>query len=107
MPRATNSALTRNTSIIPKAPTPSQGLGMLKTLCSSSEPRKTQGSLNGARSTEAEKDPYTLEREARNKERLEREKQHREKTKSGRRRDSRQDRVVGGRRIHYKYEDEL
>ncbi|KAJ5550337.1 hypothetical protein N7535_001723 [Penicillium sp. DV-2018c] len=63
--------------------------------------------LNGTRSTEAEKDPYTLEREARNKERLEREKQHREKTKSGRRRDSRQDRVVGGRRIHYKYEDEL
>ncbi|KAJ5555803.1 hypothetical protein N7535_008235 [Penicillium sp. DV-2018c] len=60
-----------------------------------------------AMSTEAEKDPYTLEREARNKERLEREKQHREKTKSGRRRDSRQDRVVGGRRIHYKYEDEL
>ncbi|KAJ5129930.1 uncharacterized protein N7515_005969 [Penicillium bovifimosum] len=62
---------------------------------------------NGVRSTEAEKDPYTLEREARNKERLEREKQHREKTKSGRRRDSRQDRGVGGRRINYKYEDEL
>ncbi|KAJ9484414.1 hypothetical protein VN97_g8959 [Penicillium thymicola] len=57
--------------------------------------------------TEPDKDPYTLEREARNKERLEREQQHREKAKSGRRRDSRQDRVVAGRRINYKYEDEL
>ncbi|KAJ5384101.1 hypothetical protein N7517_002012 [Penicillium concentricum] len=64
---------------------------------------------NGASTKRAEpdKDPYTLEREARNKERLEREQQHREKAKSGRRRDSRQDRVVAGRRINYKYEDEL
>ncbi|KAJ5742457.1 uncharacterized protein N7511_011476 [Penicillium nucicola] len=59
---------------------------------------------------EAEKDPYTLEREKRNKERLEREQQHRSKAKSDRRRDSRQDRqdrVVAGRRINYRYEDEL
>ncbi|OGE50046.1 hypothetical protein PENARI_c018G07042 [Penicillium arizonense] len=59
---------------------------------------------------EPEKDPYTLEREKRNKERLEREQQHRNQAKSGRRRDSRQDRqdrVVAGRRINYKYEDEL
>ncbi|CAI7655228.1 unnamed protein product [Penicillium glandicola] len=64
---------------------------------------------NGASTKRAEpdKDPYTLEREARNKERLEREQQHRDKAKSGRRRDSRQDRVVAGRRINYKYEDEL
>lgn len=56
---------------------------------------------------EPEKDPHTLEREARNRERLLREQQRREMAKSGRRRDSRQDRVVGGRRINYKYEDEL
>ncbi|KAI2713930.1 hypothetical protein CBS147354_7574 [Penicillium roqueforti] len=65
---------------------------------------------NGTSTKRAEinKDPYTLEREARNKERLEREQQHRDKAKSsGRRRDSRQDRVVAGRRINYKYEDEL
>ncbi|CAG7946397.1 unnamed protein product [Penicillium nalgiovense] len=60
-----------------------------------------------AKRAEPDKDPYTLEREARNKERLEREQQHRDKAKSGRRRDSRQDRVVAGRRINYKYEDEL
>ena len=70
---------------------------------------RSRGQSNGAstKNFEPEKDPYTLEREARNKERLQREQQHREKAKSGRRGDSRQDRVVGGRRINYKYEDEL
>jgi hypothetical protein len=70
---------------------------------------RSRGQSNGTstKKSEPEKDPYTLEREARNKERLEREKQHREKAKSGGRRDSRQDRVVAGRRINYKYEDEL
>ncbi|OQD82880.1 hypothetical protein PENANT_c019G04396 [Penicillium antarcticum] len=71
----------------------------------------TRNHVNGSvQKTKAEKDPYTLEREKRNKERLEREEQHRSQTKSGRRRDSRQDRqdrVVAGRRINYKYEDEL
>lgn len=69
----------------------------------------SRGQTNGAstKKSEPEKDPYTLEREVRNKERLQREQQHRDKAKSGRRRDSRQDRVVAGRRINYKYEDEL
>ncbi|EKV06641.1 E3 ubiquitin-protein ligase RBBP6 [Penicillium digitatum PHI26] len=67
--------------------------------------RDTNG--DSTKRAEPDKDPYTLEREARNKERLEREQQHREKAKSGRRRDGRQDRVVAGRRINYKYEDEL
>ncbi|KAJ5795938.1 uncharacterized protein N7518_004478 [Penicillium psychrosexuale] len=68
--------------------------------------RDTNGT--STKRAETDKDPYTLEREARNKERLEREQQHRDKAKSsGRRRDSRQDRVVAGRRINYKYEDEL
>ncbi|KAJ5489752.1 hypothetical protein N7539_004642 [Penicillium diatomitis] len=62
--------------------------------------------------SESEKDPYTLEREARNRERLLREQQNRGNTKSSsskpsHRRDSRQERLVGGRRINYKYEDEL
>ncbi|KAJ5179942.1 hypothetical protein N7492_003152 [Penicillium capsulatum] len=57
--------------------------------------------------SEPEKDPHTLEREARNRERLLREKQRREQAKSGSRRDSRQERVVAGRRINFKYEDEL
>lgn len=56
--------------------------------------------------TEPAKDPHTLEREARNRERLLREQQRREQAKSGRR-DSRQERIVAGRRINYKYEDEL
>ncbi|KAJ5988130.1 hypothetical protein N7481_003340 [Penicillium waksmanii] len=58
---------------------------------------------------EAEKDPYTLAREAANRERVLREQQNRgakSAPKSGRR-DSRQERVVGGRRLNYKYEDEL
>ncbi|KAJ5223985.1 hypothetical protein N7468_008527 [Penicillium chermesinum] len=55
----------------------------------------------------AEKDPNTLEREARDRERMLREKQRREKANSGSRRDSRPDRVVAGRRINFKYEDEL
>ncbi|KAJ5700994.1 hypothetical protein N7493_012040 [Penicillium malachiteum] len=54
-----------------------------------------------------EKDPHTLEREARNRERLLREKERREKAKSGQRRGSRQERMVGGRLISCKYEDEL
>lgn len=56
---------------------------------------------------ELEKDPHTLEREARNRERLLREKQRREQAKSGSRRDGRQERIVAGRRINFKYEDEL
>ncbi|KAJ5280713.1 hypothetical protein N7478_006085 [Penicillium angulare] len=56
---------------------------------------------------EPEKDPHTLEREARNRERLLREEQRREQAKSGHRRESRKERVVAGRRINYKYEDEL
>ncbi|KAJ5884408.1 hypothetical protein N7504_011980 [Penicillium tannophilum] len=56
---------------------------------------------------EKEKDPHTLEREARNRERLQREQQRREQAKSGNRRDSRQERAGAGRRINYKYEDEL
>ncbi|CAL5868034.1 uncharacterized protein PFLUO_LOCUS2257 [Penicillium psychrofluorescens] len=65
---------------------------------------QAQDRLNGP--AEPEKDPHTLEREARNRERLLREQQRRESAKSGRR-DSRPDRVVAGRRINYKYEDEL
>ncbi|KAJ5845863.1 hypothetical protein N7534_009532 [Penicillium rubens] len=71
------------------------------------EDRSRDTNEASAKRAEPDKDPYTLEREARNKERLEREQQHRDKAKSGRRRDSRQDRVVAGRRINYKYEDEL
>ncbi|KAJ5935076.1 hypothetical protein N7466_004623 [Penicillium verhagenii] len=56
---------------------------------------------------EKEKDPHTIEREARNRERLQREQQRREQAKSGNRRDSRQDRAVAGRRMNYQYEDEL
>ncbi|KAJ6090325.1 hypothetical protein N7486_009140 [Penicillium sp. IBT 16267x] len=56
---------------------------------------------------EPEKDPHTLEREARNRERLQREQQRREQAKSGNRRDSRQERAGAGRRTNYKYEDEL
>ncbi|CAG7920208.1 unnamed protein product [Penicillium olsonii] len=66
-----------------------------------------QSSGTSIKRSEPEKDPYTLEREARNKERLQREQQHREKANPGRRRESRQDRMVAGRRINYKYEDEL
>lgn len=66
-----------------------------------------QPNETSTKTPEPEKDPYTLERQARNKERLQREQQHREKAKPGRRRDSRQDRIVAGRRINYKYEDEL
>ncbi|KAL5001286.1 hypothetical protein BDV10DRAFT_14093 [Aspergillus recurvatus] len=60
---------------------------------------------------ESEKDPHTLEREARNRERLLKEQQRREAMqadrdagKSSRRRDSRQER--SGRRLNYKYDDE-
>ncbi|KAL4749205.1 hypothetical protein BDW72DRAFT_178831 [Aspergillus terricola var. indicus] len=60
---------------------------------------------------EPEKDPHTLEREARNRERLLKEQQRREAMqadrdtgKSSRRRDSRQERA--GRRLNYKYDDE-
>ncbi|KAJ5108152.1 hypothetical protein N7456_004827 [Penicillium angulare] len=60
-----------------------------------------------AAAPEPEKDPHTLEREARNRERLLREQQRREQAKSGHRRESRKERVVAGRRINYKYEDEL
>ncbi|KAJ9261864.1 hypothetical protein DTO027B5_3047 [Paecilomyces variotii] len=66
-----------------------------------------------ARPTESEKDPHTLEREARNRERLLKEQQRREAMiaerdgKNGRRRESRPERgLTGGRRLSYKYEDE-
>ncbi|KAL4920113.1 hypothetical protein BDW62DRAFT_22749 [Aspergillus aurantiobrunneus] len=61
--------------------------------------------------SESEKDPHTLEREARNRERLLKEQQRREAMhadrdsgKASRRRDSRQERT--GRRVNYKYDDE-
>jgi hypothetical protein len=56
------------------------------------------------------KDPHTLEREARNRERLLKEQQRREAMKagSGRRRDSKPEHALGGRRrVSYKYEDEV
>ncbi|EGD95832.1 hypothetical protein TESG_03296 [Trichophyton tonsurans CBS 112818] len=70
-------------------------------------------SKNGA---VAEKDPHTLEREARNRERLLKEQQRREAVNAdrdskggGRRRDgnSKLDRNLLGRKLSYKYEDEL
>ncbi|KAL4933330.1 uncharacterized protein BDV17DRAFT_287001 [Aspergillus undulatus] len=64
-----------------------------------------------SKSSEPEKDPHTLEREARNRERLLKEQQRREAMnadrdsgKFSRRRDSRQERT--GRRLNYKYDDE-
>ncbi|KAL3471963.1 hypothetical protein BJX99DRAFT_236488 [Aspergillus californicus] len=65
--------------------------------------------------SEPEKDPHTLEREARNRERLLKEQQRREAMqvdrdagKPSRRRDSRQERERdrGSRRLNYKYDDE-
>ncbi|KAJ6114006.1 hypothetical protein N7523_007323 [Penicillium sp. IBT 18751x] len=57
---------------------------------------------------EAEKDPYTLEREARNRERMLREQQNRgTKPSKSSRRDTRPERMVGGRPINFKYEDEF
>ncbi|KAJ5298976.1 uncharacterized protein N7443_007096 [Penicillium atrosanguineum] len=57
---------------------------------------------------EAEKDPYTLEREARNRERMLREQQNRgTKPSKSSRRDTRPERMVGGRPVNFKYEDEL
>ncbi|PWY89616.1 hypothetical protein BO94DRAFT_464220 [Aspergillus sclerotioniger CBS 115572] len=60
---------------------------------------------------EPEKDPHTLEREARNRERMLKEQQRREAMhadrdggKSSRRRDGRA--LTGGRRLSYKYEDD-
>ncbi|KLJ08793.1 hypothetical protein EMPG_15761 [Blastomyces silverae] len=60
-----------------------------------------------------EKDPHTLEREARDRERLLKEQQRREAMnadrdgRSSRRRESRQERTLGGgRHLSYKYEDE-
>lgn len=63
------------------------------------------------KTSEPEKDPHTLEREARNRERMLKEQQRREamnaESKSSRRRDNRQERILtGGRRLSYKYEDE-
>ena len=65
----------------------------------------------------AGKDPHTLEREARDRERMRKEQQRREAMKSdcasgGRRRDSKHDRAGGGglasgRRVSYRYEDEV
>ncbi|KAL4941288.1 hypothetical protein BDV06DRAFT_5432 [Aspergillus oleicola] len=72
--------------------------------------RDTRGkALPSSKPSEPEKDPHTLEREARNHERMLKEQQRREAmhTDSGkpsRRRDSRQER--GGRRLNYKYDDE-
>lgn len=56
----------------------------------------------------AEKDHHTLEREARNRERLAKEMQRRAATEGGavKRRDSGLDGRIGGRRASYKYEDE-
>ncbi|KAJ6008261.1 hypothetical protein N7540_012237 [Penicillium herquei] len=68
------------------------------------DPPRTNGAPPAAAE---EKDPHTLEREARNRERLLREKERREKAKSGQRRGSRQERMVAGRLISCKYEDEL
>jgi hypothetical protein len=66
-----------------------------------------------AKPSEAEKDPHTLEREARNRERLLKEQQRREAInvdrdgKGGRRREGKHERgLVSGRRLSYKYEDE-
>ncbi|OJD28108.1 hypothetical protein ACJ73_00505 [Blastomyces percursus] len=70
----------------------------------SSDPRESQAQ---------EKDPHTLEREARDRERLLKEQQRREAMnadrdgRSSRRRESRQERTLGGgRHLSYKYEDE-
>jgi hypothetical protein len=66
--------------------------------------------LEKPKTSEPEKDPYTLEREARNRERMLREQQNRGGTKTGNSkssRDSRPERMVGGRPINFKYEDEL
>lgn len=68
--------------------------------------------MPSSKPSEPEKDPHTLEREARNRERLLKEQQRREAmqadrdttSKPSRRRDSRQER--GGRRLNYKYDDE-
>ncbi|WEW56998.1 hypothetical protein PRK78_002457 [Emydomyces testavorans] len=72
---------------------------------------------NGASTKPAaaeEKDPHTLEREARNRERLLKEQQRREAMnadrdgRSSRRRDGKLERgLLGGRRVSYKYEDEM
>ncbi|TPR09461.1 amidohydrolase family protein [Aspergillus niger] len=66
---------------------------------------------SAASAAEPEKDPHTLEREARNRERMLKEQQRREAMhadrdagKSSRKRDSRA--MAGGRRFSYKYEDE-
>ncbi|KAI9376061.1 hypothetical protein BJX61DRAFT_539228 [Aspergillus egyptiacus] len=80
---------------------------------------KEKLSSSTSRPSDAEKDPITLEREARNRERLLKEQQRREAMqadwdwdsgKSSRRRDSRQererDRDRAGRRLNYKYDDE-
>ncbi|KAF7586839.1 hypothetical protein BBP40_008247 [Aspergillus hancockii] len=69
---------------------------------------------SSTKTTEPEKDPHTLEREARNRERMLKEQQRREAMhadrdpgKPSRRRDSRQERTLtGGRRLSYKYEDD-
>ncbi|OGM51338.1 hypothetical protein ABOM_000143 [Aspergillus bombycis] len=71
-------------------------------------------SSSSAKTSEPEKDPHTLEREARNRERLLKEQQRREAMhadrdagKTSRRRDSRQERpAAGSRRLTYKYEDD-
>lgn len=56
---------------------------------------------------EPEKDPYTLEREARNRERMLREQQNRGTKSSKSSRRDRPERMVGGRPVNFKYEDEL
>lgn len=67
--------------------------------------------LERPKASEPEKDPYTLEREARNRERMLREQQNRgggkPSTSKSSRRDSRPERMMGGRPINFKYEDEL
>ncbi|KAL6235305.1 hypothetical protein BDW75DRAFT_143490 [Aspergillus navahoensis] len=74
-------------------------------------PKDTREKTLSSNQSEPEKDPHTLEREARNHERLLKEQQRREAMqadrdagRSGRRRDSRQER--SGRRLNYKYDDE-
>ncbi|KAF9891646.1 hypothetical protein FE257_003658 [Aspergillus nanangensis] len=81
----------------------------------SSERDRPREKASSSKPAETQKDPITLEREARNRERMLKEQQRREAvqgdggSKSGRsRRDSRQDRstLASGRRFNYKYEDE-
>lgn len=77
------------------------------------EKRSSADKGKPTRPAEPEKDPHTLEREARNRERLLKEQQRREAVnadrdgKTGRRRDQRPERgLIGGRRLSYRYEDE-